>query len=186
MLGGRASRDRSRRGDHAARWRTTPRNLATLSLPSGGRRCSRCHAAANALLLCLLLTAVDQDRRSAALLTLLFFVLLLFLFRLFLLLCCSTLSGHRYRLLEPLPLHPTATSEENLTVAARALSRLRRRLATLLSSFYPVLESDLPGTNLLQSLSLRAVPVPKRWYDTLARGGILRTPEQLQQRCCKL
>ena len=100
MLGGRASRDRSRRGDHAARWRTTPRNLATLSLPSGGRRCSRCHAAANALLLCLLLTAVDQDRRSAALLTLLFFVLLLFLFRLFLLLCCSTLSGHRYRLLD--------------------------------------------------------------------------------------
>lgn len=57
---------------------------------------------------------------------------------------------------------------------------MRRNLARVLSRYYPVLDTDEKGKDLLQKLSLIPIVIPSRCYHALARGGVLRTPEQLQ------
>ena len=76
------------------------------------------------------------------------------------------------------PLHCPVNSD--LALAQAAIACVRRLVSARLSAFYPVLDTDLAGRDTLRRLGLTPVSVPARLYNTLARGGVLRTPEQLQ------
>ena len=84
-------------------------------------------------------------------------------------------------LVEALCFPSTASRTTQLALTQAALERVRRGLARALSRYYPVLDTDEKGKDLLRQLSLIPTVIPSRCYYVLARGGVLRTPAQLQR-----